>query len=538
MQHVRPSVDACTPKPIPPLAFDANLAGPNPNKFRRSVGERGAPPYRGFGLMEAVPTADLLEYTDPTVENGKTKPSNDFSKLLGCPSIGCISGKANMIPPTANFVSGMPGRFGLRANGVEVLQFVVGGMQGEVGLTNALNTAEINFPTLFPSTGPTLEPAACTNAASPPTSPEVFLSTVFSIRALMRNIAPPEFGSALLDVLKDARKPNGGRHWDADSEQGKVKRGAELFGIDVVAFANRTVGPPMIAGGDGLSDDAINQKDRKLNCAGCHTPIHRTGQSPAANFPTSPTEVGAGNVSFVWAPIFSDLLLHKMPVINAERTTENGLPRDPTLISRLASNDDDDNSQGDDDGNKGQHRFVDTFDLPRSLADDTFTAQKGSADGSEFRTSLLMGLGRIGPPFLHDSRVYLSKDTVNGRNAASTGMGPAGTVTTNRNQTNAPLVVRTLDDALLAAIELHDLPAPDDNKTPKTAGAGCPVPEEVINVNYGASKKDAADTICPAYGSDPTKTHSTRSDSAEVMLRFHQLSTKDQQALIEFLKQL
>ena len=39
---------------------------------------------------------------------------------------------------------------------------------------------------------------------------------------------------------------------------------------------------------------------------------------------------------------------------------------------------------------------------------------------------------------------------------------------------NAPLVVRTFEDALRAVIELHDLPAPDDAKTP--AGGGCPVP--------------------------------------------------------------
>jgi len=140
-----------------------------------------------------------------------------------------------------------------------------------------------------------------------------------------------------------------------------------------------------------------------------------------------------------------------------------------------------------------------------------------------------MGLGRIGPPFLHDSRVYLSKDTANST--------PAGTVTTNRKQTNAPLVVRTLDDALLAAIELHDLPAPDDKNTPKTGGAGCPVPNERLNVTYGGGMRvDAVAAICPDYDSTTSQTH--RSDGAEVMFRFHQLSADDQQALIEFLKQL
>jgi hypothetical protein len=215
----------------------------------------------------------------------------------------------------------------------------------------------------------------------------------------------------------------------------------------------------------------------------------------------------------LWAPIFSDLLLHKMPVINAERFAPT--PRDPAVI----------------------FRGVDTFDLPRNLAQDSFTNQKASADGREFRTAPLMGLGRIGPPFLHDARVYLSRLTVLGFHdpAFTVNKKPAGTVTTNDRLTNAPLVVRTIDDALLAAIELHDLPAPDDtNKTPRgLPGAGCPVPPAATNVDYGPSPRDA---ICPPYASLTSQTN--RSDSREVILRFRKLSPEDQQALIEFLKQL
>jgi len=51
---------------------------------------------------------------------------------------GCIS----VIPATANFVSGTPGRFGLRANGVEILQFVTGGLQGELSFTSRASTPE------------------------------------------------------------------------------------------------------------------------------------------------------------------------------------------------------------------------------------------------------------------------------------------------------------------------------------------------------------------------------------------------------------
>jgi hypothetical protein len=217
--------------------------------------------------------------------------------------------------------------------------------------------------------------------------------------------------------------------------------------------------------------------------------------------------VGSEHLSFVWAPIFSDLLIHRNPVIKEERFATT--PRDPAVIFRETP---------------GMAGF-DTFDLPRNLAQDSFTNQKALADGREFRTTPLMGLGRIGPPFLHDARVYLSNLTVETK--------PAGTVTTNNMRTNAPLVVRTVDDALLAAIELHDLPAPDDRKTPRREpGAGCPVPA-ATNVDYGEFPQDV---ICPPYSSATSQTN--RSDSREVILRFRQLSREDQRALIEFLKQL
>jgi hypothetical protein len=107
---------------------------------------------------------------------------------------------------------------------------------------------------------------------------------------------------------------------------------------------------------------------------------------------------------------------------------------------------------------------------------------------------------------------------------------------TNNEVTNAPLVVRTLDDAIRASIELHDLPAPDDEKTPSVPGAGCPVPpggRVGNNVDYGPSP---AAVICPPYDSRLSQTH--RSEAREVIRRFRALSPADQQALIEFLKEL
>ena len=553
VQHHRPAGLDCLTKPLPPIALDANLNGTlaPTGTFQRSAGQRAGPPYIGRGLMEAVPTADITANAGG-VQNGRSSLSN-FAAALQCPAAGCISGKANMIPRSftvhsattdlqngtvTGFVGG-PGRFGLRANGVEILQFIVGGLQGELSFTSLFNGAEIVFPTLFPGgTTETIEPLACATSLSetfgqpasvlppPPFPPpgavnlntlEVHLSTPFSIRNLLRNTAPPEFGDALLDVLqsRDPRKPLRG-----NSKAAMVQRGAQLFGIDLVAFANRTVGGAMKAGGDGRDDNAINQTDRKLNCVGCHIPISKTGQSPA--------DVGAEHLTNVWAPIFSDLLLHHMPVINGERETTNGLPRNVMVTSRLATKASHQSDHGADDADRdgdlgrAKGRVFDTFDLERNFADDTFSVSKASAEGSEFRTTPLMGLGRIGPPFLHDARVYLSRDTVQST--------PAGTVTTNRELTNAPLVVRSLDDALLAAIELHDLPAPDDERTPSTPGAGCPVPEETTNVI-----ETAAD-ICPAYSSTTSQTN--RSDSREVIRRFRELSSEDQQAVIEFLKQL
>src|SRR5207244_13615747 len=129
--------------------------------FRRSVGERAGPPYIGRGLIEAVPTADILANADPNDTQGHNSSLGNFAASMGCTS-DCISGKANMIPRTlavhtdangnltsvTGFVSGV-GRFGLRANGVELLQFIIGGLQGDVGLTRLIDGNEVKLHTLF-----------------------------------------------------------------------------------------------------------------------------------------------------------------------------------------------------------------------------------------------------------------------------------------------------------------------------------------------------------------------------------------------------
>ena len=489
VQHTRPSLPACRPDPILPVEVDPVLRGGidpatglSPIGLRRAVGERAGPPYIGRGLMEAIPAETLAVNDDP-------KDALDHNSSLRalvprfeeCPG-DCISGRHNENTSNQAFVGGDPvvrlGRFGLRAAGPTMLQFITGGVQGELGFTTELTPTEPNNPG-------NIDVPGCQDTVA---EPEIPVTAVFSCRQFVRLTAPPEFGGALLSVLQapDPTAPQTG-------QPGQVQRGAELFGIDLVAFADRMIAGRMAVGGnDGRDKNAINQADRGLNCAGCHIPVQATGKSPAA--------VGGRHLSNVYAPIFSDLLLHEGPEVTPERIAST--PREPVLIVRNGFN---------------------TLDLPRNLVDDALIGLQGVANGKEFRTPPLMGIGKVGPPFLHDARVYLSKLTVD--------TFPAGTVYSSAEVTNAPLVVHTFDDALRAVIEMHDLPPPDDAKTP--AGGGCPVPpgRRVGDIRYAGP-----DDICPPYASGTSQRN--RSESREVIRRFRALTPADQQAVLEFLKQL
>src|SRR5437660_11933835 len=152
--------------------------------------------------MEAVPTADILATADPNDTQGHNSSLRNFAQSMGCTG-DCVAGKANMIPRTlvdhtdangnltsvTGFVGGV-GRFGLRANGVEILQFIIGGLQGELGLTSLINPNEINFTTLFPATEPTTESTSCLSAGSDSTA--VHLSPLFRDRHSIRKKATPE----------------------------------------------------------------------------------------------------------------------------------------------------------------------------------------------------------------------------------------------------------------------------------------------------------------------------------------------------------
>jgi CxxC motif-containing protein (DUF1111 family) len=546
LKALDPSID-CKADAIPSVAEDRLLGAVDPitglaaSGFRRGVGERAGPPYIGRGLMEAIPTQDIIDAADPSdTRGGNSSLATTEFQCTG----DCVTGAVNMIPANAPpdrpnaFASGV-GRFGLRSNGAEMMQFIIGGLQGELGLTSLINNNQINIadPNIAPYN------QKCRNLVV--ANPEFRLSTPFSERNFLRLTGPPEFGPNLLAVLnlKNPSRP----FPDKDSPVASVQRGAQLFGVDLIAFANRMIPNRMPSNGDGRDPNAINQKDPKVSCVSCHTPVQRTGRSPADGDLSLGADAAAvvDILSYRWAPIFSDLLLHKGPTIDAERVAPT--PRDPILVSRteVIQSDNIFSNQkaiakgeefrrpgsGRDGDRKGAKNYL-TYDLPRNLTDDIFSNQKATAKGEEFRTPPLMGIGKVGPPFLHDGRVYLSTLTRN--------LTPAGTVYTDSKVTNAPLVVRSVDDALRAAIELHDLPAPDDSKTSKLLGGGCPVPPlgKVVNkignvIDYGSSP---ADVICPPYTSELSSTN--RSEAREVTARFRALTPSDQQAIIDFLKEL
>ncbi|MBE9205344.1 hypothetical protein IQ244_02120 [Nostoc sp. LEGE 06077] len=540
LQHVRPPSEElrarfgldCKPDAIPSVAEDRNLigfdkaTGKSASGFRRAITELAGPPYIGRGLIEAIPNQDIENVSDPNdIRGDNSSLRTTFFQCTG----DCVTGVTNTIPQ--NVPSGREdllaqglGRFGLRANGTEMMQFIVGGMFGSLSMTNRISPFEQNIA------NPAIAPynAGCRNEIP---DPELPVSRPFSERNFIRSLAPPEFGRNLLAVLR-AKDPS--RPLPGNNPAARVQRGAQLFGVDLVAFSNRMIPGKMPRGGDGLDPNAINQSDRMVGCVSCHIPVQRTGQSPAVGDPSLGPDSQAliDALSYRWAPIFSDINIHRGPVIDVERNAP--IPRDPFLVSRA-------DAFGQRPSGNNVATFM-TYDLMRNFASDSFTNVRGTATGDRFRTPPLMGIGRVGPPFMHDARVFLSiltRDTT-----------PAGTVTTNRDATNEPLVVRNVDEALLAAIELHDLPAPDDSKTSTLPGGGCPVPPggKVVNklgydgsltssdkivVDYGPSPQNV---ICPPYNSPLSTTN--RSEAREAMARFRSLTRDDQRAIIAFLREL
>lgn len=443
IQHVRAN-GGCLPDVIPPESVDPNLqggidpvSGTSQLGFRRAQGERAAPPYIARGLIEAIDAGDIVANDDP---EDRISTFSSLSPQPGaeCPG-DCISGRHNENHADTAFIGGDPvvrvARFGLRAAGPTLFQFMIGGTQGEIGFTSPFAPIEQNNNQ---NVGRNCDIAP---------DPELKAEDIFGLRNLIRMISLPDLDARLLE--SPASSPGA-----AD-----IQTGAVLFGVDLQAFRSRMISG-MTPVGSGPEAEKGIALDRRLNCVGCHIPIMTTG--------TSPSLVGARHLSNKYFPIFSDLLLHDMGQIRQGRN--DSVPPPPG------------------------------FQLNRNLADFALPGQ-GVASGKEWRTPPLMGIGRVGPPFLHDARVFLNPGA------------PARTVASDSERINYPLVVTDADTALLAAIELHDLPDP---------APGCP--------QAGAVPNDT----CPAVN----ETGGFRSEARLSMQKWRRLTPLQQLQVVQFLKAL
>jgi CxxC motif-containing protein (DUF1111 family) len=497
LQHVEvvyPSI-GCESTPLPPQSIDPDLmggtdpiTGVSELGFRREHGERAAPPYIGRGLIEAIYAGDILANEDPLDLQGSNSSLPPQPDPTICPG-DCISGRHNENSAALSMVGGDPvirlSRFGLRGAGPTLLQFVVGGTQGEIGLTSPFSPTEQN----------NIENVGFTCDKVP--DPELKVGIIFDLRSMIRLFAPPRHAPQLLATTVE------------DSLTADVQAGAQLFGVDLAAFQSRVIpGMTPTNFGDVDADRGI-AKDRQLNCVGCHIPIMKTGESPAA--------IGGAHLSNRWAPIFSDLLIHRMTSYPAGPATQL-VPTPPPGINRNLAD----------------------FVVPAAVT--------GLAGGEEWRTPPLMGLGKVGPPFMHDARVFLNvtgkhipnPDPVHFPNDGQADPNdPAPmteTVYSAQGVLNAPLPVDTLDHALQAAIELHDLPPPPDhNGDGVSSYANCPTVEPA-NCGEGPSFVECypvtlANDIC-GRGS------SYRSEARNTIEKWHALTVEQQQQVIKFLESL
>ena len=144
-----------------------------------------------------------------------------------------MSGRHNENTSNQAFVGGDPvvrlGRFGLRAAGPTILQFVTGGIQGELGFTTELTPTEPNNPANIGVAG-LRRPGARSRGPR--------------VRSAVLPPAHTPDGAAGVRE-RPARGAAGERSQCPAGGRGRpVQRGARLFGIDLVAFANRMIPGP------------------------------------------------------------------------------------------------------------------------------------------------------------------------------------------------------------------------------------------------------------------------------------------------------
>ena len=486
------AIGYCAINPIPSISIDPNLAGGldpvtglSPFGERRTTGERAAPPYVGRGLIEAIYFGDILANEDPDdqVDTYSSLPPRPGASV--CPN-DCISGRHNESAASQSFVGGDPlvrvGRFGLRGAGTTLIQFVVGGSQGELGLTSPFAPFEQpNVDTVDPT---------C-NAGGP--TPNITATRVETVRDLIRNIAPPVQASTLYE---DPPR---------DTDSIAVQAGAKLFGLDLDAFRARMTSDDVDPANYSDETNHALANDHQLGCATCHIPVFRTGVSPAQIG-------GAENLSNRWAPIFSDLLIHQNPEVPDyfRQQWDNARPRmiDPASCKPTC--------------NPAQlvaAPYPFRGNVSRNLTDYALVPNvTGLAAGSEFRTPPLMGLGKVGPPFGHDARIYLNitgEDSYPGQQPNT----PASMQFTSADGGTVVDDITTMDLAVLAAIEMHDLPAPPINPATNAPDYNlCPIVTQSLDVCSRASQY--------------------RSEARNTMEKFHALTAAQQRNVVKFLEAL
>jgi hypothetical protein len=493
LQHVN-ATGFCAINEIPSISIDPYLAGGlnpitglSPLGERRETGERAAPPYVGRGLIEAIYFGDIAASDDPDdqVNTESSLPPRPDPRI--CPN-DCISGRHNENAASLSFIGGDPlvrlSRFGLRAAGPTLLQFDVGGTQGEIGLTSPF----------APFKQPNVNTADPMCVAGGPT-PNLTAARVLSLRDMIRNIAPPMQASTLFE-----NPPTG--------DAAEVQEGATLFGLDLPAFQARMTSDDVNPG--DFSDDTNHAiaNDRKLGCATCHIPVFRTGVSPA--------EIGgAENLSNRWAPIFSDLLIHQNPEVPYYLAQQwaNAVPMEIDPTSCTAKNPSCDPTQ------LVLAPYPIHGTVSRDLADYAIPPSvTGLALGSEFRTAPLVGLGKVGPPFGHDARIYLNV-IGDGNYPGQEPSKPARLDFTSADGGTELLEIQTMDLAVLGAIEMHDLPAPPINPATQAPDyALCPIVGPALDVCSRASV--------------------FRGEARNVMEKFHALTQAEQMSVVKFLEAL
>lgn len=150
---------------------------------------------------------------------------------------------------------------------------------------------------------------------------------------------------------------------------------------------------------------------------------------------------------------------------------------------------------------------------PTDPRDDFVVGGQALASPFDWRTPHRMGLGRIGPPLLHDARVFVNPSA------------PAVYYQHNKDldDANVPWADRAIEidtmlEAFIAPIELHNLPQPpdyDDDGVP----------------DYGLCPEGFTIDVC-------SRSSEFRSEARFTMEKWRNLTRVEQESVVAFLRSL